>query len=103
MKLLFVRHKILKIEELITELHGANYFTKIDLREAYHQIMLDKESRNLTTFGCQEGIFRYKRLVCGCKTTFEIFQKIVELTMTGCGGARNLIDDILIWGKLRLI
>ena len=93
------RHVIPKIDEIITELHGAKYFSKIDLREAYHQILLDDSSRDITTFGCHEGLFRYKRLVYGCKTAFEIFQRIVELTITGCDGARNISDDILLWGS----
>ena len=69
--------------KLVTELHGAKYFSKIDLREAYHQILLDESSRDITTFACHEGLYRYKRLVYGCKTAFEIFQRIVEISITG--------------------
>ena len=93
------RHVIPKLDELVTELHGAKYFSKIDLREAYHQILLDESSRDITTFACHEGLYRYKRLVYGCKTAFEIFQRIVEISITGCEGARNLSDDILVWGS----
>ena len=32
------RHIILKIEDILTELHGAKYFSKIDLTEGYQII-----------------------------------------------------------------
>ena len=93
------RHVIPKIEEVIAELHNSRYFSKLDLREAYHQILLHEDSRDITTFGCHEGLFRYKRLVYGCKTAFEAFQKIIEMTIAECNGAKNISDDILLWGS----
>ena len=65
------RHIIPKIEDIFTELHGATIFSKIDLKEGYHQIMLDEESRNITAFVVHEGIFRFKRLIYGINSGFE--------------------------------
>ena len=93
------RHIIPKIEDILTELHGATIFSKIDLKEGYHQIMLNEESRNITAFAVHEGIFRFKRLIYGINSGFECFQKQIEQVISGIPNPKNVSDDILIWGK----
>ena len=93
------RHVIPKFDEMLPELHQAKYFSKIDLREGYHQLMLHPDSRDITTFATHEGIFRYKRLIFGINSAFEIFQKKIELVINECEGAKNISDDILVWGE----
>ena len=92
-------HVIPKIDDILAELHGAQIFSKIDLREGYHQIELHPESRDITTFVTHEGLFRYKRLIFGVNSAFEIFQKKIEQVIAGCDGSKNISDDILIWGS----
>jgi len=38
-------------ETFMTKLRGAKYFTRLDLKSAYHQLELDESNRNITTFG----------------------------------------------------
>ena len=54
------RHIIPKIEDVLTERHGAKYFSKMDLTEGYHQIKLDSNSRHITTFVTHQGLFGIK-------------------------------------------
>ena len=83
------RHIIPKIEDILTELHGAKYFSKIDLTEGYHQIKLDQNSRHITNFATNQGLYRYKRLIYGISSTFESFKKQIEITISSCPKAKK--------------
>ena len=44
------------VEDIITELHGATVFSHIDMKHGYHQIELNKNSRDITTFSMHLGL-----------------------------------------------
>jgi hypothetical protein len=53
------RHPILTIEETLQKLQGATIFSKLDLRSGCYQIELHPESRPITTFATQKGLYQY--------------------------------------------
>lgn len=62
----------------MTKLQRAKYFSRLDLKNAYHQLELDEESREITTFITSKGLYRYKRILFGVNSAPEIFQKTME-------------------------
>ena len=74
-----------------TELYCTQYFSKIYLNEGYHQILLDEHSHHTTTFATHEGIYRYKCLIYDISSTFESFQKQIEIAISGCNKAKNIV------------
>ena len=97
--LLRERHPIPTVDELMEEMSGAVVFSKLDLRAGYHLIVLEENSRNITTFCTHEGIFRYKRLPFGLSCASEVFQNAIQQALQGLNGVRNIADDIIVWGK----
>ena len=93
------RHVIPNVEELFEDMAGATKFSKVDLTAGFHQLLLDEESRSLTTFHTHQGLMRYKRLCFGVNSAPEQFQYAIQQTLQGLEGVRNIADDIIVWGK----
>jgi hypothetical protein len=51
-------HPIPTIEETTSKLHGAVYFSVLDCNEAFHQLQLHADSREITTFSTPFGLMR---------------------------------------------
>jgi hypothetical protein len=95
------RHVIPTVDDIVADLNGCKVFSKVDLKQGYHQIMLHPESRHLTTFSTHVGLWRYKRLNFGMSCSAEIFQNIISDVISGIPGVNNISDDIYIGGKDR--
>ena len=57
------KHLMPTIDDLVADLNGATVFSKLDLSSGYHQLELEPEIRQITTFSTHVGLRRYKRLM----------------------------------------
>jgi len=67
------RHLLPTLDDVIYDLNGSCKFSKLDLKMAYHQLVVRESSRFITTFSTHVGLFRYKRLNFGISSASEIF------------------------------
>lgn len=93
-------HSMPLIEELWDKLHGSKFFTKFDLKDAFHHIEIDDESRELTTFMTDMGMLRYTRLAFGVSCAPELFQREMERILHYFKDfCIVFLDDILVFAQ----
>ena len=93
------RHITPTLDDMILDLNGSKVFSKMDLRNGYHQLELSDDSRNITTFTTHVGLRIYKRLSFGVSSAAEIFQNTLSSAIEGLDGVRNISDDIIVFGR----
>ena len=89
------------LSDILPELSGARYFTKLDARSGYWTIKLDNDSSYLTTFNTPYGRYRFLRLPFGLKSAQVEFQCKIDYCYAGLRGAVAIVDDVLVNGKTR--
>lgn len=91
------------LEKILGELNGAQWFSTIDMSNAFFHIELHENSRHLTNFCTEFGMFRCVRLPFGLCNAPDIFQEVLQRKiLVGCKGVKNYLDDILVFGKTPL-
>lgn len=92
-------HPLPTMDQLSPKLRKAKVFTKLDIKDVFHQVEIKEDCRYITTFITSKGLFRYKRLMFGISCAPEHFQKILERILLPCEGVINFIDDIIVFGS----
>ncbi|XP_015755918.1 PREDICTED: uncharacterized protein LOC107335405 [Acropora digitifera] len=87
------------VDEVVENLNGSAVFSKLDLRLGFHQIELDEESGDITTFATHEGLFRYKRLSFEVNSAPGKYQQIIRQVVSDIEVVLNIADDLVVHGK----
>ena len=69
------------IEDFTHKFHDCTVWSKLDLKQGYHQLTLDEESRKIATFSTPWGNYRPRRLVFGAKSSQDLFDETISWTL----------------------
>ena len=95
-----VGHVIPTVEELSNDLNEARAFSKHDLDNGFHQLELNDNSQDITTFSTHARRWHYHRLNFGTSSASEIFYEELRKKLDGIQRLRNIHDYKFIVGKV---
>jgi hypothetical protein len=95
------KYLVPNIDELLDELHGACWFTSLDLRAGFHQILMKPGEEYKTTFQTHICHFVFRVMAFGLTGAPGTFQKAMNSTLAPLLRKCVLIffDDILIYNS----
>ena len=90
-----------RIDESLSKLGDAKFFTTLDLGSAFWQVPLRKQDRGKTGFACELGLFQWKRMRinwCNATATFQrlMAQALTSVTKKYGNLIMCYIDDVVI-------
>ena len=85
--------------DIFASLAGGRPFSKIDLRQAYHQLELDDNSMSYLTINTHKGLYPYIRLVFGIAASPSIWQRTMDQVLKGIPSTSCILDVMIITGK----
>ena len=97
------KYPLPRVDELLDRLHGARYFSKLDLRQGYHQIRVESEHIERTAFATRYGLYEWTVMpfgLAGAPATFQaimndVFRKHLDKFVL------VYLDDIMVYSRTK--
>lgn len=94
------RYPLPRIDDQIDRLKDGKYFTSLDLKSGYYQILMSESSKKYTAFATHHGLYEFNRMPFGLTNAPRCFQRFMNKVL---GPINNLaavyLDDVLLHSK----
>lgn len=93
------RYPIPDTSVILANLGKSAYFTTLDLKSGFHQILMSEKDRQKTAFSVNNGKYEFCRLPFGLRNAPSIFQRTIDDILREWIGkcCHVYIDDIIIF------
>jgi len=83
-------------DDILARLGKAKYFTTMDLKSGYWQVLMDETDREKTAFACHRGLFEFLVMPFGLSGAPPVFMELMNIVLEGLEGfAIPYLDDII--------
>ena len=101
---LLVLNKILKVQkhflpninDFMSLAHGCNWFSSLDVKDAYYNIPVKESDRHKLTITCPLGNFCCKYLPMGLASSSAYYHRLMNEVVTGLCNVFCYLDDIIV-------
>jgi len=90
-----------RVDSCLDSLGGAAYFSSLDLRQGYWQVVMDEQSSLKTAFVTRRGVFEFNVLPYGLCNAPATFQRLMDLVLSGLTWTTYLVylDDVVVFSS----
>lgn len=96
------RYPLPIIEDQLDRLRGAKVFSTIDLRNGFHHVPVDPQSRKYTAFVTHRGLYEFNKTPFGLTNAPAVFQRFINNVfqdLVAEGIVLLYLDDVIIPAK----
>ena len=88
-----------RVDDALANLNGCNFFSSLDMKEAFWSVPLAEEARKYTAFQTPNGLMQYRRMPMGLKTASAVFCRYVDRMIGELKWSKVLayVDDLLVF------
>ena len=88
------------VDDILALLGKAKYFTSLDLKSGYWQVLMDEKDKEKTAFACHRGLFEFNVMPFGLTSAPAVLQELMSIVLHGLSHfATAYLDDILIYSE----
>ena len=73
------------IDDILALLGKAKYFTSLNLKSGYWQVLMNETDKEKTAFTCHRGRFEFNVMPFSLSTAPAVFQELMSVVLQGLG------------------
>nr|XP_037287184.1 uncharacterized protein LOC119180146 [Rhipicephalus microplus] len=85
-----------RTDTMFAKLTGCNYFSRFDFTKGYWQVPMASQSKELTAFSCESGLYHFNFMPFGIKTAPAVFNRLMRVVTEGIPNVLYYFDDVLV-------